>query len=209
MLRPGPVIVAVGAGHEGGERFHHLSDTLLDGALADRRKISSPRVRAMLHARAARAHSKAGEPLAAWRQIDAAFDAYAQADVPEADLAPMYWINHGELHQVAASSAVSLGEPMRALENFRATLAHEGPYDTDREARGLRVVGGRPGHVLAVKELLLSDRARIIPAGPCARPSPPAPPPTTAQRSDAPSAARCEPAPVPPHRRGGRPRPTA
>ncbi|GAA3233211.1 MFS transporter [Streptomyces filipinensis] len=109
---------------------------LLDGALADRRKISSPRVKAMLHARAARAHSKAGEPLSAWRQVDAAFDAYAKADAPDADLASMYWINHGELHQVAASSALSLGEPRRALENFHAALTHADPYDTDREARG-------------------------------------------------------------------------
>jgi len=36
--------------------------SLLDGALADRRRISSPRVTAMLHARAARAHSKAVPP---------------------------------------------------------------------------------------------------------------------------------------------------
>ncbi|MFI5987314.1 transcriptional regulator [Streptomyces sp. NPDC051555] len=109
---------------------------LLDGALADHRKISSPRVLAMLHARAARAHSKAGEPTAAWRQIDAAFAAYADADTPEADLPSMYWINHGELHQVAASAALSLSEPRRALENFTAALTHEDPYDTNRETRG-------------------------------------------------------------------------
>lgn len=48
----------------------------------------------------------------------------------------MYWINHGELHQVAASSALSLNEPKRALENFTAALTHADPYDTDREARG-------------------------------------------------------------------------
>lgn len=117
---------------------------LLDGALADRGKISSPRVIAMLHARAARAHSKAGEPTAAWRQIDAAFTAYAKADTPEADLPSMYWINHGELHQVAASSALSLGEPKRALENFTAAITHEDPYDTDREARGSSTRSARP-----------------------------------------------------------------
>ncbi|GAA0347104.1 hypothetical protein [Streptomyces blastmyceticus] len=50
---------------------------------------------AKLHARTAHAHSKAGEPTEAWRQIDAAFDAYDKADVPEADLQSMYWINHG------------------------------------------------------------------------------------------------------------------
>ncbi|MGV9322543.1 transcriptional regulator [Streptomyces sp. NPDC003660] len=116
---------------------------LTDGALADRRKISSPRVLAMLHARAARAHSKAGEPAAAWRQIDAAFDAYATADVPEADLTAMYWINHGELHQVAASSALTLGEPRRALEHFAAAVDHTDPYDTDREVRGAVIYQAR------------------------------------------------------------------
>ncbi|MEV6583390.1 hypothetical protein AB0M92_35190 [Streptomyces sp. NPDC051582] len=48
---------------------------LLDGAFADHRKISSPRMMAMLHARAARAHSKAGTPADACRQIAAAFAA--------------------------------------------------------------------------------------------------------------------------------------
>ncbi|WP_051806436.1 hypothetical protein [Streptomyces sp. NRRL F-2747] len=109
---------------------------LLDGALADRRKLSSPRVLAMLHARAARAHSKAGAPADAWRQIDAAFAAYSRADRPEADLPSMYWINHGELHQVAASSALSLSEPRRALEHFDAAFHHDDPYDSDREVRG-------------------------------------------------------------------------
>ncbi|MCZ0211330.1 transcriptional regulator [Streptomyces sp. UMAF16] len=116
---------------------------LIDGALADRRKISSPRVLAMLHARAARAHSKAGQPTAAWHQIDAAFDAYSKADTPEADLPSMYWINHGELHQVAASSALTLGEPRRALENFDAALTHADPYDTDRETRGAVIYQAR------------------------------------------------------------------
>ncbi|MFJ6216745.1 transcriptional regulator [Streptomyces sp. NPDC092296] len=116
---------------------------LIEGALAHRRRISSPRVMAMLHARAARAQSKAGEPTAAWHQVDAAFDAYSRADSPEADLPSMYWINHGELHQVAASSALSLGEPRRALENFDAALTHADPYDTERETRGAAIYQAR------------------------------------------------------------------
>ncbi|WP_433241497.1 hypothetical protein ACQPYK_36330 [Streptosporangium sp. CA-135522] len=116
---------------------------LVEGALADRRKISSPRVMAMLHARAARAQSKAGEPTAAWHQVDAAFDAYSRADNPQADLPSMYWINHGELHQVAASSALSLGEHRRALENFDAALTHADPYDTARETRGAVIYQAR------------------------------------------------------------------
>ncbi|MEU7022341.1 transcriptional regulator [Streptomyces sp. NPDC046203] len=116
---------------------------LIDGALADRRKISSPRVMAMLHARAARAHSKAGDPTLAWRQVDAAFAAYGKADVPETDLPSMYWINGGELHQVAASSALALGEPRRALENFEAARTHTDPYDAEREARGTVIYQAR------------------------------------------------------------------
>ena len=116
---------------------------LIDGALADRRKISSPRVMAMLHARAARAQSKAGDATAAWHHVDAAFDAYSRADIPEADLPSMYWINHGELHQVAASSALSLGEPKRALANFDAALTHADRYDTERETRGTVIYQAR------------------------------------------------------------------
>ena len=112
---------------------------LIDGALADRRRISSPRVLALLHARAARAHSTAGEPAAAWRQVDAAFAAYAAARLAEEDQPSLYWINHGELHQFAASSALTLGEPKRALEHFTAATTHHDPYDTTREARGTAI----------------------------------------------------------------------
>ncbi|MFJ4689260.1 transcriptional regulator [Streptomyces sp. NPDC088789] len=116
---------------------------LINGALAARSKISSPRVTAMLHARAARAHSKAGEATATWHQVDRAFDAYSHADIPDADLPAMYWINHGELHQVAASCALTLGEHHRALEHFDAALTHEDPYDTERETRGTVIYRGR------------------------------------------------------------------
>lgn len=109
---------------------------LIDGALADRRKITSARVIAMLHARAARAHSKAGDPTKAWRQVDAAFTAYATAPPPAEDLPSVEWITHGELHQVAASTALSLGDSRRALENFDQALTHTDRYDTGREARG-------------------------------------------------------------------------
>ncbi|MEU9348968.1 hypothetical protein AB0D74_48005 [Streptomyces sp. NPDC048278] len=121
----------------------HGALNLIDGALSDRRKIRSPRVLAMLHARAARAHSTAGDATAAWHQIDAAFTAYGRADVLEADLPSMYWITHGELHQVAASSALSLNEPRKALENFAAAVTHVDPYDTARETRGTVIYQAR------------------------------------------------------------------
>ncbi|MBO0819252.1 MAG: hypothetical protein J2P26_00215 [Nocardiopsaceae bacterium] len=116
---------------------------LIDGALADRRKLASPRLLAMLHARAARAHAKAGEPTAAWRAVDQAFAAYASAPPPEQDLPSLYWINHGELHQVAASSALTLGEPSRALQHFADATTHTDPYDTEREVRGVAIYRAR------------------------------------------------------------------
>ncbi|MFJ6797083.1 hypothetical protein [Streptomyces sp. NPDC091268] len=94
----------------------------------------------MLHARAARAHSTAGALDQTWRHIDA----YFNADVPEGDLASMYWINRGELHQGTASPALSLGEPRRAPAGFTAALADEDPYDTNRETRGTGVYRVRP-----------------------------------------------------------------
>ncbi|MEU8548388.1 hypothetical protein AB0C81_15590 [Streptomyces roseoverticillatus] len=90
----------------------------------------------MLHARKARAHSKAGEVTQAYRAIDAAFAAYAHAGPAEHDLPSMYWMTHGEVHEVAASSALTLGDPQRALEHFDAARHHEDPYDTDGEPRG-------------------------------------------------------------------------
>ncbi|MFI6688032.1 transcriptional regulator [Streptomyces sp. NPDC050485] len=107
---------------------------LIECALDDRHKITSGRVLAMLHARRARAHSKAGEPTAAYRALDAAFAANDRSG--EHDLASMYWMNHGEVHEVAASCALSLGEPQRALRHFADALRHEDPYDTNTEARG-------------------------------------------------------------------------
>ena len=109
---------------------------LVDAALADRQKIASPRVVAMLHGRAARAHSKAGGSTAAWRHMDAAFAAYSRAAPAEQDLPSMYWITKGELHEIAASSALTLGEPHRALEHFEAAVSDQDPYDTAKEARG-------------------------------------------------------------------------
>ncbi|MCF3105360.1 transcriptional regulator [Streptomyces roseoverticillatus] len=109
---------------------------LIDRALDQRQKITSGRVLAMLHARRARAHSKAGETTAAYRAIDAAFAAYDRAGPADQDLPSMYWVTHGEIHEVAASCALSLSHSHRALEHFEAALRHDDPYDTSTEARG-------------------------------------------------------------------------
>ncbi|MET7298232.1 transcriptional regulator [Embleya sp. NPDC005575] len=112
---------------------------MVDGALDTRRRIISPRVVAMLHARKARAHSTAGDASDTYRALDAAFAAYDRAGPAGEDLPGMYWLTHGELHQVAASSALTLGKPGRALEHFDAALAHHDPYDTTGEARGAAI----------------------------------------------------------------------
>ncbi|MEU8954998.1 transcriptional regulator [Streptomyces sp. NPDC048518] len=109
---------------------------LIDRALDNRYKITSGRVLAMLHARKARAHSKAQEPTAAYRAIDAAFAACDRAGPAEADLPSMYWMTHGEVHEIAASCALSLGDPCRALEHFDSAVSHDDPYDDSTEARG-------------------------------------------------------------------------
>ncbi|MER6917034.1 transcriptional regulator [Streptomyces sp. NPDC000594] len=116
---------------------------LIDGALSHRRTITSPRALAMLHARAARAHSTAGDHRAAWRRIDAAFAAYTHADTPEADLPSLYWITAGELHQVAASTALALHTPKKALAHFDAAVTHHDPYDPERELRGTVIYQAR------------------------------------------------------------------
>ncbi|WP_240001150.1 tetratricopeptide repeat protein [Streptomyces sp. ST1015] len=126
---------------------------LIERALDNRHKITSGRVLAMLHARAARAHSKAGEPKDAYRAIDAAFAAYDRAGPAAHDLPSMYWLSHGECHEVAASCALSLGEPARALEHFDAALRHEDPYDISTEARGTGIYLARQ----AEAHLVLGD----------------------------------------------------
>ncbi|MCX4752531.1 transcriptional regulator [Kitasatospora purpeofusca] len=127
---------------------------LIDAAMSDRKKISSPRVRAMLHARAARAHSKAGESTAAYGHIDEALAAYESAEAIEADLPALYWLSRGEIHQVAASSALSLGEPRKALDHFTAAATQEDPYDTEREIRGTVIYEARRAEAhLALGEL--------------------------------------------------------
>jgi tetratricopeptide (TPR) repeat protein len=48
----------------------------------------------------------------------------------------MYGVNLGELHASAASAALSLGEPQRALEHFNAAFTERDPFDVNREPRG-------------------------------------------------------------------------
>ncbi|MFJ5105170.1 transcriptional regulator [Streptomyces sp. NPDC088554] len=112
---------------------------LIDGALAHRANITSPRVLTMLHIRQARAYSIAQEPTAAYRAIDDALTAYDQGIPPDEDQQSMYWVTTGEVFQAAASTALSLGDPQRALTYFSAAATHHDPYDPEKEPRGTAI----------------------------------------------------------------------
>ncbi|MFD3422470.1 transcriptional regulator [Streptomyces decoyicus] len=112
---------------------------LINGALVHRDCITSPRALAMLHIRQARAHSLAGEPAAAYRAIDDALTAYDNGIPATADLPTVYWVNTGEIHQAAASAALSLHDPARALNHFTVAATHTDPYDAEKEPRGAAI----------------------------------------------------------------------
>jgi hypothetical protein len=71
---------------------------------------TTPRVRSMLHARAARALSKTGDRTACWRELDAARTEYARGPHDD-DPSWSYWLNPGEIEMLAGSSALDLDDP--------------------------------------------------------------------------------------------------
>lgn len=78
---------------------------------------TTPRVKSMLHARAARALSKTGDRTACWRELDAARTEYARG-AHDDDPPWSYWLNPGEIEMLAGSSALDLDDPRRALTHF-------------------------------------------------------------------------------------------
>ncbi|MFJ7998530.1 hypothetical protein ACIQ7D_15500 [Streptomyces sp. NPDC096310] len=74
----------------------------------------------MLHARASRAHARAGNTLASQRAERAAFDAYDRAGSPGDEPGCVYWIDRDELHGWAATNALDLQDPRRALTHHAA-----------------------------------------------------------------------------------------
>lgn len=110
---------------------------LFDGALQQTSTMRAPRLRALLHARKARAYAVAGEPLRAYRAADAALGAYGRVGQQDPDA--VYWVNEGEIHQFAASTALTLGDAGRALEHFALAYAADDPYDPYLEARGAAI----------------------------------------------------------------------
>ena len=93
---------------------------------------ATPRVRAMLHARAARALSKTGDRTACAHELDAARTACAAGPRDE-DPPWSYWICEGEIEMLAGSAALDLGDPRQALTFFDA--ARRAAYAADGYAR--------------------------------------------------------------------------
>jgi tetratricopeptide (TPR) repeat protein len=85
-------------------------------------RLGSARMTAMLAAREARAVSKAGGRRACARLLNQARDAL-DAGPRDADPAVLYWVTYGEVEMIAASSALDLDDPARAVRCFDAAIA--------------------------------------------------------------------------------------
>lgn len=131
----------------------HGAVALADEALRHAGRFDSPRLEAVLHARRARAHAKAGEHNAAAHAQDAAFAAYDRARdrSPEEEPDAVYWVNLGELESWAATNAMNLGDPRTALAHFEAipTAHHAEGYDHDAypRAAALRLARTAEAHI--------------------------------------------------------------
>ncbi|WP_128380406.1 helix-turn-helix transcriptional regulator [Streptomyces cavernae] len=93
---------------------------------------TTPRVRAMLHARVARALSKTGAGTACFNALDSARTEYARGPHDD-DPSWSYWLNEGEIEMLAGSSALDLEDPRRALTHFER--ARQAQYAVDGYVR--------------------------------------------------------------------------
>lgn len=120
-------------------------------ALGRTRRIGSPRMEAMLHARLSRAHARAGQDRASAYAQGAAFDAYDRARSADEDPPCVYWVDLGELHSWAASNAMNLGQPHKALTHYESIpTAHRAEgYDDQAypRAAALRLTRTAEAHV--------------------------------------------------------------
>lgn len=118
-------------------------------SLSGARRSGSPRLTAMAHARASRAHAKAGDVRSSRRCEDASFAAYERHEPPGGEPSCTYWIDRSELHSWAASNAVDLKDPGRALDHYRA-MVQSGPPEPDGaypRSRSLRLAREAGAHL--------------------------------------------------------------
>lgn len=103
---------------------------LIDSARDELRSSATPRMRAMLAARYARALSKTGDLRGCARALNEARD-LLDAGTRDGDPAYLYWVNIGEVEMIAGSSALELGDPTWAIHCFNTAMQAEYPGDTD------------------------------------------------------------------------------
>ncbi|MGH3874189.1 MAG: hypothetical protein ACRDSR_22255 [Pseudonocardiaceae bacterium] len=89
---------------------------LMHTARAAMRGRSTPKTSAILHAREARACSKINDCQGCHRALAAAFESLTTTCDYEPEWC--YWINDTEIHMLAGSCALDLGDPRRALDHF-------------------------------------------------------------------------------------------
>ncbi len=108
---------------------------LVNSALGSIRKVGSARMEAMLHARLARAHARAGDAKSSARAQNAAITAYDRSrdQDPADDPDCVYWVNLGEILMLQGSSSLNLHRPKDALGQFQAASAGLRATDTYRE----------------------------------------------------------------------------
>ncbi|WP_316527561.1 helix-turn-helix domain-containing protein [Kitasatospora brasiliensis] len=95
--------------------------SFVDTARSQVRGRSTPRMEAMLAARAARAWSKDGAKEETKRELHLARAALDKGR-REGDPNFLYWVDYGEVEMIAGSSALDLGDPAEALRCFEAGM---------------------------------------------------------------------------------------
>ncbi|MGH3781152.1 MAG: hypothetical protein ACRDR6_24330 [Pseudonocardiaceae bacterium] len=110
---------------------------------------STPKTVAILHAREARALSKINDHRRCYRALGAAFESLTTTCDHEPQWC--YWINTTEIHMLAGSCALDLGNPRRALDHF--TTAQRA-FDTGNFPGGAAIYLARAAEAhLALGEL--------------------------------------------------------
>jgi len=105
--------------------------SLLDTAQSTLSGQATPKMSAMLAARSARAHSKAGDRTASIRDLSAA-RVHLDRGPHQDDPAVLYWVTEAEIEMIAGSCALELGDPVSAQ---RSDLPRSGSRSASRTTR--------------------------------------------------------------------------
>ncbi|MEV3874673.1 helix-turn-helix transcriptional regulator [Streptomyces sp. NPDC049906] len=91
---------------------------------------ATPRMRAMLAARTARALSVTGAKKECAHQLHLARTALDEG-IRDEDPKALYWVDYGEIEMIAGSAALRLGDPAEAVRRFEAAVASSYPGDDE------------------------------------------------------------------------------